>query len=71
MALMLRLCGNQKSSNLAINFTKEFSKNIGKITQFKIEMFSFDFHTNSIHTMFLFLKTTDKFRLFESVKTWL
>ena len=29
----------------------------------KLEMFSFDFHPNSIHTMFLLLKTTDCFDL--------
>ena len=63
MALMLRLCGNQSlCTHLARNFIKEFSKNIEEITQFKSKMFSIDFHTNSIHPMFLLLETTDKFR---------
>ena len=64
MALMLRLCGNQKSLYTFgyRNLIKEFSKNIAEITQCKSEMFSIKFHTNSIHTMFLLLETTDKFR---------
>ena len=63
MALMLRLCGIKSLyTYLAINLTKEVSKNREKITQFKSEMFSIDFHTNSIHAMSLLLKTTDKFR---------
>ena len=60
MARMLRLCGNQSlCTHLAKNFTSKF---FYQSVLFK--MFSFDFHTNSIHTMFLLLK--NKFR--ESLK---